>query len=61
MIWPCFGPVGSTEKNLAGYEQFLRAFFSCFLEQIYFFQFLKEYCSVCIKDLHKMKGFFLII
>ena len=33
-IWAGFGPVSSTEKkNLADYEQLLRAFFSCFHQQ----------------------------
>ena len=36
-IWAGFGPVGSTEKNLADYEQFLRAIFSMFSWPKHFF------------------------
>ena len=36
-IWAGFGPVGSTEKNGANYEQLLRTVFSCFHGQKTFF------------------------
>ena len=52
-IWAGFGPVGSTEKKIfwANYEQLLRAVFLCFHGQ----KNLKKHCSVCTKNLHKIK------
>ena len=45
-----FGPVGSTEKNLADYEQFLRAFFLCFHGQSSFFSknIVRSSLKICI-------------
>ena len=39
-IWAGFGPVGSTEKKLANFEQVLRVAFSCFIGQKQIFKFL---------------------
>ena len=51
-----FGPVGNTEKkNWANYEQLLRSFFFMFLGVKTKFEISFKYCSVCTKNLHKMK------
>ena len=51
--WAGFGPVGSTEKNGADYEQRLKAVFSCFQGQKNLSK-IQKYCSIWAKNLHRM-------
>ena len=50
-IWAGFGPVGSTKKNWADYEQPLRAVFSCFQGQ--------KYCSITEETNSQQKNYYI--